>query len=101
MSATPAAPPTQKARKHSGSAVAAVTVGLGGLGGVEGIEAAARRGACVALGDLASPTTTDIVSAVVAGLGKSRLNISKGMRELSRTSLATVPLPPVITCNTG
>ena len=59
---------------------------LGGLGGVGGIEAAARRGACEAVGDLAVPVTTDIVSGVVAVLGKSRLNISKEIGEFSRTS---------------
>ena len=54
-----------------------------------GTEAAGRRGACGALGNLAVPTTTDIVSAVVAGLGKSRLNISKEIGEFSRTSLTS------------
>ena len=56
--ATPAPPPpTRKAPKPSGAA-AAVAVswgGLEGLGGLGGIEAAARRGACEALGDLAVP----------------------------------------------
>ena len=88
MSATPAAPPTRKAPKPtaiaSGSAAAAVAVG------VEGIEAAARRGACEAFGDLDVPTTTDIVNAVVASLGKSRLNISKEMTEFSWTSLTSL-----------
>ena len=55
-----------------------------------GIEVAARRGACEALGDLAVPSTTDIVSGVVAGLGKSRLNISKEIGEFSRTSLTSL-----------
>ena len=55
-----------------------------------GIEAATRRGACEALGDLAVPSTTDIVGGVVAGLGKSRLNISKEIGELSRTSLTSL-----------
>ena len=61
-----AAPPTRKAPKPSGSAAAAVAVsspGLEGLGGVGGIEAAARSGACEALGDLDVPSTTDIVRA--------------------------------------
>ena len=78
--ATPAPTPTRKAPKPSGSAAAAVAVGSGGLegfGGVGGIEAAARRGTCEALGDLDVPSTADIVSGVVAGLGKSRLNISQ------------------------
>ena len=94
VSATPAAPPPSwKAPKPSGSIAATVAVGSGGLGrlgGVEGIEAAARHGACEALGDLAVPTTTDIVSAVVAGLGKPRLNISKEIGEFSRTSLTSL-----------
>ena len=93
MSATPAAPATRKALKPSVSAAAAVALssgGLGGLGEVGGIEAAARRGACVALGDLAVPSITDIVSGVVAGLGKSRLNISKEIGEFSRTSLTSL-----------
>ena len=50
---------------------------------VEGIEAAARRGAWEAFGDLGVLTATDIVNAVVAGLGKSRLNISKEVTEFS------------------
>ena len=64
--------------------------GLEGLGGVGGIEAAACRGACEALGDLNVPSTTDIVSGVVAGLGKSLLNISKEIGEFSRTSLTSL-----------
>ena len=70
--ATPAPTPTRKAPKPSGSGAAAVAVGSGGLegiGGVGGIEAAARRGTCEALGDLDVPSTADIVSGVVAGLG--------------------------------
>ena len=55
-----------------------------------GIEAAARRGACEALGDLDVPSTTDIVSGFVAGLGKSRLNISKEIQDFSRTSLTSL-----------
>ena len=55
-----------------------------------GIEAAARCGACEALGDLAVPSTTDIVSGVVPGLGKCRLNISKVIGEFSRTSLTSL-----------
>ena len=55
-----------------------------------GIQAAARRGACEALGDLAVPSTTDIVSGVVAGLGKSRLYVSKEIGEVSRTSLTSL-----------
>ena len=89
--ATPPPPPgTRKAPKPSGFAAAAVALGSGGLGGVEGIEAAARHGACKALGDLAVPTTTDILSVVVAGLGKSQMNISKEMTEFSRTSLTSL-----------
>ena len=77
--ATPASTPTRKAPQPSGSAAAAVAVdsgGLQGFRGVGGIEAAARRGTCEALGDLDVPSTADIVSGVVAGLGKSQLNIS-------------------------
>ena len=84
--ATPAPTPTRKAPKPSGSAAAAVAVvsgGLEGFGGVGGIEAAARRGTCEALGDLD-------VSGVVAGLGKSRLNISREIGEFSRTSLTSL-----------
>ena len=55
-----------------------------------GIEAAARRGTCGALGDLDVPNTADIVSGVVAGLGKSRLNISRDIGEFSRTSLTSL-----------
>ena len=91
--ATPAPTPTRKAPKPSGSAACAVAVGSGGLegfGGVGGIEAAARRGTCEALGDLDVPSTADIVSGVVAGLGKSRLNISREIREFSRTSLTSL-----------
>ena len=55
-----------------------------------GIEAAARRGTCEALGDLDVPSTSDIVSGVVAGLGKSRLNISRDIGEFSRTSLTSL-----------
>ena len=91
--ATPAPTPTRKAPKPSGSAAAAVAVGSGGLeglGGVGGIEAAARRGTCEALGDLDVPSTADIVSGVVAGLGKSRLNISREIGEFSRTSLTSL-----------
>ena len=57
---------------------------------MEGIEAAARRGACEALGDLAVTPTTDIVHAVVARLGKSRLNISKEVTEFTQTSLTSL-----------
>ena len=64
--------------------------GLRGFGGVGGIEAAARRGTCEALGDLDVPSTADIVSGVVAGLGKSRLNISREIGEFSRTSLTSL-----------
>ena len=53
-------------------------------------QAAARRGACEALGDLDVPSTTDIVTGVVAGLGKPRLSISKDIGELSRTSLTSL-----------
>ena len=91
--ATPAPTPTRKAPKPSGSAAAAVAVGSGGLegfGGVGGIEAVARRGTCEALGDLDVPSTADIVSGVVAGLGKSRLNISREIGEFSRTSLTSL-----------
>ena len=90
--ATRAPTPTRKAPKPSGSAAAAVAVGSGGLEGfrgVGGIEAAARRGTCEALGDLEVPRTADIVSGVVAGLGKSRLNISRDIGEFSRTSLTS------------
>ena len=55
-----------------------------------GIEAAARRGTCEALGDLDVPSTADIVSGVVAGLGKSRLNISQDIGEFSRTSVTSL-----------
>ena len=55
-----------------------------------GIEAAARRGTCEALGDLDVPNTADIVSGVVAGLGKSRLDISRDIGEFSRTSLTSL-----------
>ena len=61
-----------------------------GIGWVGGIEAAARRGTCEALGDLDVPSTADIVSGVVAGLGKSRLNISRDIGEFSRTSLTSL-----------
>ena len=91
--ATPAPTPTRKAPKPSGSAAAAVGVGSGGregFGGVGGMEAAARRGTCEALGDLYVPSTADIVSGVVAGLGKSRLNISRDIGEFSRTSLTSL-----------
>ena len=91
--ATPVPTPTGKARKPSRSGAAAVAVGSGGLegfGGVGGIEAAARRGTCEALGDLDVPNTADIVSGVVAGLGKSRLNISRDIGEFSRTSLTSL-----------
>ena len=91
--ATPAPTPTRKAPKPSGSGAAAVAVGSGGLegfGGVGGIEAAARRGTCEALGDLDVPSTADIVSGVVAGLGKSRLSISRDIGEFSRTSLTSL-----------
>ena len=92
--ATPAPTPTRKAPKPSGSAsvgaVAVVSGGLEGFGGVGGIEAAARRGTCEALGDLDVPSTADIVSGVVAGLGKPRLNISRGIGEFSRTSLTSL-----------
>ena len=91
--ATPATTPTRKAPKPSGSAAAAVAVGSGGLegfGGVGGIEAAARRGTCEALGDLDVPSTADIVSGVVAGLGTSRLNISRDIGEFSRTFLTSL-----------
>ena len=64
--------------------------GLEGFGGVGGIEAAARRGTCEALGDLDVPSTADIVSGVVAGLGKSRMNISREIGEFSRTSLTSL-----------
>ena len=60
--------------------------GLEGFGGLGGVEAAARHGACEARGDLAVPITTDIVSGVVGGLGKFRLNISKDIGVFSRTS---------------
>ena len=93
VSATRAARPTRKAPKPSGSAAAAVAVRSGGAWGAwggGGIEAAARRGACEALGDLAVPSTTDIVSGVVIGLGASRLNISKEIGEFSRTSLTSL-----------
>ena len=49
------------------------------------MEAAARRGTCEALGDL-----DDIVSGCVAGLGKSRLNISRDIGAFSRTSLTSL-----------
>ena len=92
--ATPAPTPTRKAPKPSGSAAAAavavVSGGLEGFGGLGGIEAAARRGTCEALGDLDVPSTADIVSGVVAGLGKSRLNISREIGEFSRTSLTSL-----------
>ena len=55
-----------------------------------GIKAAARRGACEALGDLAVPSTTDIVSSLVADLGKSRVNISKEIGEFSQVSLTSL-----------
>ena len=42
------------------------------------------------LGGPRCANTIDIVSAVVAGLGKSRLNISKEMTEFSRTSLTSL-----------
>ena len=90
---TPPPTPTRKAPKPSGSGAGAVAVGSGGLegfGGVGGIEAAARRGTCEALGDLDVPNTADIVSGVVAGLGKSRLNISRDIGEFSRTSLTSL-----------
>ena len=65
--------------------------GLRGLGGWGGLKhAAARRGTCEALGDLDVPSTADIVSGVVAGLGKSRLNISREIGEFSRTSLTSL-----------
>ena len=91
--ATPAPTPTRKAPKPSGSAAAAVAVvsgGLEGFGGLGGIEAAARPGTCEAPGDLDVPSTADIVSGVVAGLGKSRLNISREIGEFSRTSLTSL-----------
>ena len=91
--ATPPSTPTRKAPKPSGSGAAAVAVGSGGLegiGGLGGIEAAARRGTCEALGDLDVPSTADIVSGVVAGLGKSWLNISRDIGEFSRTSLTSL-----------
>ena len=91
--ATPPRTPTRKAPKPSGCAAAAVGVGSGGLEGfrgVGGIEAAARRGTCEALGDLDVPSTADIVSGVVAGLGKSRLNISRDIGEFSRTFLTSL-----------
>ena len=72
------------------AAVAVGSGGLEGIGGVGGIEAAARRGTCEALGDLDVPSTVDIVSGVVAGLGKSRLNISRDIGEFSRTSLTSL-----------
>ena len=90
--ATPAPTPTHT-WGPSGPAAAAVAVGSGGLegfGGVGGIEAAARRGTCEALGDLDVPSTADIVRGVVAGLGKSRLNISREIGEFSRTSLTSL-----------
>ena len=86
-------PPGRPPSLNSGSAAAAVAVGSGGLegfGGVGGIEAAARRRTCEALGDLDVPSTADIVSGVVAGLGKSRLNISREIGEFSRTSLTSL-----------
>ena len=55
-----------------------------------GIKAAAHRGACEGLADLAVPTTTDILSAVVAGLGKFRLNISEEIGQFRRTSLTSL-----------
>ena len=91
--ATPAPTPTRKAPKPSGSGAAPVAVvsgGLEGFGGVGGIEAAARRGTCEALGDLDVTNTADNVSGVVAGLGKSRLNISRDIGEFSRTSLTSL-----------
>ena len=91
--ATPAPTPSRKAPKPSGSAAAAVAVssgGLEGVGGMGGIEAAASRGTCEALGDLDVLSTGDIVSGVVAGLGKSRLNISRDIGEFSRTSLTSL-----------
>ena len=91
VSATPCSPPHPEGPQAFWGCYCCYRYGLGGAwGGVEGIEAAARRGACEALGDLAVPTTTDIVSAVVAGLGKSRLNISKEMTEFSWTSLTSL-----------
>ena len=54
------------------------------------IKAAARRGTCEALGGLDVPSTADIVSGVLAGLGKSRLNISGDIGEFSRTSLTSL-----------
>ena len=92
MSATPAAPPHPEGPQAFGVSRCCCCCelgggGLGDLGGLGGIEAAARRGACEALGDLGVVSTIGIVSGVVAGLGKSRLNISKEIGELSRTSL--------------
>ena len=84
--ATLAPPPTRKDPKPSGSAATAVSSGgLEGLGGVGRVEAAARRGTCEALGDLDVPNG----SGVVAGLGKSRLNISREIGEFSRPSLTS------------
>ena len=93
VSATPAAPPTRKAPKPSGSAAAVVTVSSGGLegfGGVGGVEVATRCGACEVLGDLAVSSTTDIVSGVAACLGKCQPNISKEIGEFGRTSLTSL-----------
>ena len=56
---------------------------------VEGIAAAARCGASEAFGDLDVPVTNEIVRALVAGFGKSWLNISKEVTELSRISVTT------------
>ena len=64
--------------------------GLRSFGGLGGIEAAARHGTCVALGDLDVPSTADIVSGVVTGSGRSRLNVFRGIAEFSRTSLTSL-----------
>ena len=67
--AAPPPPPTRKAPKSASTACGSATAAVAAVD-VQGIEAVARRGACEAFGDLNVPTTTEIVSAVVAGFGE-------------------------------
>ena len=89
VTATAAAPPTRQAPKSKAIASHFAVSAYVSTFGVNdaGIEAAARRGACDTFEDFNVPTTNAIVSAVVAGLGKSRLNIYKEVTEFSQSSV--------------
>ena len=70
-------PPTKKAPKPTATASASAACVSASVVDVKGMEAADGSGACEAFGDLDVPATVEIVSAVVAALGNSKLKMSK------------------------